>query len=559
MPTAVATVIPGLLEPEDRLELGLVAARAGAGDHVAEGVQVRLRLRVVGIGLRSARLRQREDGVEVEEEVRPQRGDLVVCRREDRRVRQGLSRRQARLGGPGAVADHELVALLRDLHGPWDAGIAELQAGATAAQAQGLGGAAELQEGLELCEETVGQARILGLDDQGARERGLRRALHVDDGVAERARELIDRRSGGALNLLDGGVEVRDLVLQLVEALLGDVTQIGYSEGEPSLPRHIADERAFGCLHALVATGRLELDRVRRGRERARDGLVEVLARALLDRGLAGRVDLIAAQRVDEVLGDRVERPEAVLRQVADRILEVARVAERVPLVRIDRRLEARQVTLDEEVADGPEDRTRLALVLLVGGAVVGLGGRVRGRVAGGLLSEGDRGRRIGRLDDCRSLGVLPERGEEDAGLLAEPGCDVLLEVDRVPVRLGLVLQQRDDLGSRVTGVEDLAEGRLGVGLRRAGRLDRRVEVDRRVRRDRGRGADVRAAAPTATTAGQDGGRDGDTGEQGCDAAATHEGEKLHQSGRADARPRLYSTVTVFARLRGWSTFRPFS
>ena len=70
----------------------------------------------------------------------------------------------------------------------------------------------------------------------------------------------------------------------------------------------------------------------------------------------------LAAERIDEGLGDRVEGPEPVVGEVADRVLEVARVAERVALVGVDRRLEAGEIARDEEVADGAEDLAGLAV-----------------------------------------------------------------------------------------------------------------------------------------------------------------------------------------------------
>ena len=108
----------------------------------------------------------------------------------------------------------------------------------------------------------------------------------------------------------------------------------------------------------------------------------------------------------------------------------------------------------------------------------------------------------------------VAQRREEEAGLLAEPWSDVLLEVERVAVRLGLVLEQRDDLRPGIGRVEDLAEGGLRVGLGRAGRLDRGVQVDRGVRRHGRRGPDVDAAASATAAAGEDRGRDGDAGKQ---------------------------------------------
>ena len=76
-----------------------------------------------------------------------------------RGVGEGLGGRQARLGGAGAVADHELVALLRDLHGLRDALITQLEAGAASGELQRLDRPPELQQPLKLVEEPTGQRR----------------------------------------------------------------------------------------------------------------------------------------------------------------------------------------------------------------------------------------------------------------------------------------------------------------------------------------------------------------------------------------------------------------
>ena len=272
----------------------------------------------------------------------------------------------------------------------------------------------------------------------------------------------------------------------------------------------VADQRALRGVDTVAASGGVDLDAVRIRRERARDRLVQRVAGDLLELLLLLRAELRSRAPIDEVLGDRVERAQAVARQVADRVLEVAIVAERVALRGVDRRLERGR--------DRPRPGTCCRPCRRPSGPGRGScsgrsGSWPRCRSAAPDWWPSRRrpsGRRRAMRRRCRSrrrprlLRRLAEAREEDARLLAQPGRDVLLVVDRVPIRLRLALDQRDDLGPRIRGLHDLAERRLGVGPRGAGRLDGRIQIERGARRHGGRRADVDAAAPATTAACQD-------------------------------------------------------
>ena len=114
--------------------------------------------------------------------------------------------RQARLGGAGAVADHDLVSLLRHLDGLRETRIAHLEAGSAARELQRLDRpVAELEQALKLIQEPTRQSGVLRLDDERAGQGRLRRPLHVDHGIAERTGELFERGSSGLLDLLLDG------------------------------------------------------------------------------------------------------------------------------------------------------------------------------------------------------------------------------------------------------------------------------------------------------------------------------------------------------------------
>src|SRR5262249_58640896 len=122
------------------------------------------------------------------------------------------------------------------------------------------------------------QGDVLDLDDQGTAERVLRGPLDVDRCVAQGALELVERGAGRLLNLLGGDIEVRDLVLELVDGVPDGVAQVPDAEGKPGLRRNAADHRALRRLDTVGATGGLELHAVRGRRQRPGRGLVELIA-----------------------------------------------------------------------------------------------------------------------------------------------------------------------------------------------------------------------------------------------------------------------------------------
>src|SRR6185436_4082865 len=136
-----------------------------------------------------------------------------------------------------------------------------------------------------------------------------------------------------------------------------------------------------------------------------------------------------------------------------------------------------------------------------------------------------------------------------------EPGGDVVL-VGEVAAVLGERLVERVvDLPGDVVGDEQLAERRVQVVAEAALGPEHGLHVEGGVGRGhRGRvGAEVGGAARVAAAGGQR--QSGDGEKAGC-----REGEKSgsHRRDSRDCRRGsdrpAYSTVTVFARLRGWST-----
>ena len=167
-------------------------------------------------------------------------------------------------------------------------------------------------------------------------------------------------------------------------------------------------------------------------------------------------------------------------------------------------------------------------------------------------LEQLHAGLRVVGLDRGEGRRVLAEAHREHAALVAEPGLDVVVE--------GLVLaavgeplvDQVGDLRPRVICGENRREKAVEAVLEIALGPDNGVGVERGVRgRDLGDpGLRGDSLAPAVSTAARRDRRDG--GDRNANQAQTQ--GKLHDRGH---RSRDYSTVTVFARLRGWSTLRP--
>ena len=119
--------------------------------------------------------------------------------------------------------------------------------------AAAVDGAAELEQSLQLAEQQpAGQVRVVGVHDERPGQGRLRGALDVEDRIAQGALELVERRAGGRLDLLDDGVEVRDLVLELVDGPLDRVPEVADAEGKPRLGGDVADQRASGVSTPLL-------------------------------------------------------------------------------------------------------------------------------------------------------------------------------------------------------------------------------------------------------------------------------------------------------------------
>ncbi len=203
---------------------------------------------------------------------------------------------------------------------------------------------------------------------------------------------------------------------------------------------------------------------------------------------LRGRRRILGEREVEERARVRVVVAEALVVEVADRVLVAVGVGEALAvLAHVDGALERVLGRGDEEVVDEP-DRAALAVDLVVDAAV----GALRPRLVAGLLELRDRGGRRLRVlggDDRREarLRGLEVRGP-DARLLAEPRGEVLL-----PRQAGVLLGERlvDELAqlrARIVGAQELPGRRQRVLAPVAGRLHRRLEVDRRAGRDeRGR------------------------------------------------------------------------
>src|SRR4029077_7034015 len=215
----------------------------------------------------------------------------------------------------------------------------------------------------------------------------------------------------------------------------------------------------------------------------------------------------------------------------------------------------------DQAVEDA--DRGLVFLHLEVD-ALVGAVGRLFVAVFDLLVDELPRGVFVGRLDrgavafEVAFFIFL----QEEAAALPQPGLDFLFEVEFFAVLAGGVLQFGDDQFAEVVDPGKLLGQGVEVFAGFVFGLDGEVDEDRRPRqRDAGRIGAAAALVAAAAATGEKGGnerREKDwEDETELHGAGTLAAALDNFSRPGPGRTNCHSTVTVFARLRGWSTLRP--